>query len=199
MNLLESVNAILPKLGEDRVTSLDEPNSSIGIILPLITIHRKALLEMGWTFNNIPMKIYKNIANGEYRVADNVLHFFPDDPSKARMFGRRIIDPSTGANPDGDEPISGYATMDMEFEELPENAARYVFYSAASEAFNDTLGAQGELAQWQQNALSSFASLTQTEQRSNNFRERRSYERARILAGWGDGILRWNGTNYDVI
>ena len=199
MNLLESVNAILPKLGEDKVTSLDEPNSSVGVILPLIKIHRRALLEMGWSFNSIPLKLYKNIVNGEYRVPENVLHFYPDDPNKARLFGRKIIDPTTGDNPASDSPIPGYACVDMEFGDLPENAARYVFYSAACEAFNDTLGAQGELAQWQQNALSAFASLTQAEQRSNNFTERRSYERARILSGVGGNVLTWNGSNYDVI
>ena len=58
MKLLDAVNLILPKLGEHRVTSVDNKHPTLAIILPEIENELKKLLARGWWFNEFDYKAY---------------------------------------------------------------------------------------------------------------------------------------------
>jgi len=70
--------------------------------------------------------------------------------------------------------VQGRVTQDVLFDELPESAAQYVFYSSLVEAYATDLGVTTELPVWQRLAGQGWSDLIGEHLRQKKFNTRRS-------------------------
>lgn len=146
MQLLFAVNSILPKLGERPVTSLEGKHPTLAIILPVMEMQRRSLLQRGWWFNEFKYTAYPNL-DGEIFLGSDFLSFIPKVPLSAAVRGERLYNPAT-LSYKFDEPIEGKIIQDVEFEFLPDTAARAVLYFSLSEVYVTDLDMTNEVQEW---------------------------------------------------
>lgn len=139
MKLLDAINIILPKMGERPVTSLDEPNSSVDVILPLVEIHRQSLLSDGWWFQRQRLTIHENQATRRYDLGINVLAFYPKNPAQAVYSPGILVHPETQSPYDVVGPVEGWSVLDIPYDDLPIQAQLYIMYTAGLQALEDSL------------------------------------------------------------
>jgi hypothetical protein len=158
LKLLDAVNLVLPKLGEHPVTSLDVRHPTVGIILPEVGNELKTLLIRGWWFNEFVYTAYPD-TNGEIIFGEDTLSFVPASTEPlAALRGVRLYKVDT-LSYTWDKPIKGILTQMVDFEELPEAAAQYVWYSALLNAMTTDLGVSEELNVWGSKAQAAWTSL----------------------------------------
>lgn len=157
MLLLSAVNLVLPKLGERPVTSLDVRHPTLAVILPIIANTLKNTLQRGWWFNEYPYTAYPAV-DGTITLGVDTLSFVPDKGGVAVARGLNLFNPDT-LSYTFTEPVSGYIIQTVAFDELPESAASYVFYSALVEAYTTDLGVTQELQIWQSLAGMAWSDL----------------------------------------
>lgn len=147
MQLLDAVNLVLPKLGERPVTSLTVRHPTLAILLPIIEQTKKTALRRGWWFNEFDYTAYPGVS-GEIDIGADTLSFVPNSSGVAVVRGTRLYNPETLSYV-FDAPIEGKVIHNVEFDELPDSAASYVFNSALVEAYTTDLGVTQELQVWQ--------------------------------------------------
>jgi len=157
MELLDAVNLVLPKLGERAVTSLTVRHPTLAILLPIIEQTQRNVLRRGWWFNEFVYTAYPAV-NGEIDIGINTLSFVPDMPDTAVVRGQRLYNPVTLSYV-FTESVPGRVIHYVEFNELPESAAQYVFNSALVDAYATDLGVTQELSVWQSLAGMSWSDL----------------------------------------
>ncbi len=158
MKLLDAVNLMLPKLGEHPVTSLDVRHPTLAIILPEVENELTALLIRGWWFNEFEYTAYPDI-DGEILLGADTLAFVPlTSEPLAALRGLRLYNTKT-VSYIWDSPVKGVVTQKVDFEELPESAAQYVWYSALLNALTTDLGTSPELQVWGGKAQAAWTSL----------------------------------------
>lgn len=179
MRLLDAVNLTLPKLGERPVTSLDVKHPTLAILLPIIEHSRRVLLGRGWWFNVYQTTLYPD-TEGVIRAGTQTLSFVPDEPGAAVLRGGVLFNPSTLTTVFS-APVSGEVTQDVPFDELPESAAVYVFYSALTEAYATDIGQTQELEVWARLAGQAWADLMAEHLRQvrYNTRQHRAWRKMR--------------------
>lgn len=156
LELLTAVNLILPKLGEHAVTDLDINHPTLAVILPEVDNELTQLLLRGWWFNEYDATLYpdseKNIA-----VGTDILSFTPRCV-EAAIRGRRLFNPSTLTYA-WDAPVLGRIKQAVAFDDLPETAAQFVWYSSLVNAYVTDLGVSNDVQMWQAKAEAAFNQL----------------------------------------
>jgi hypothetical protein len=157
MDLLFAVNSILPKLGERPVTSLEVKHPTLAIIFPVLEMQRRALLQRGWWFNEFQYTAHPNL-DGEIYLGSDFLSFLPKEIGAAAVRGDRLYNPST-LSYKFDKPVEGKVIQDVEFEYLPDTAARAVLYFSLSEIYVTDLDMTNEVQEWKGLAGDAWNSL----------------------------------------
>ena len=172
MQLLDAVNLVLPKLGERPVTSLSVKHPTLGVLLPILEQTKRSALMRGWWFNEFEYTAYPS-TSGEIDIGITTLSFVPDLSDTAVVRGQRLYNPETLSYV-FDGPVKGRVIHNVEFDELPESAAAYVFYSALIEAYTTDLGVTQELSVWQSIAGRAWSDLLAEHLRQRKHSTRKS-------------------------
>lgn len=180
MKLLDAVNLILPKLGERRVTNLEAKHPTLAILLPLIEQRLKAELLRGWWFNQYEYTAFPG-TTGEIDLGTTTLSFVPEQEGVAVVRGRRLYNPKTLTYV-FDAPVKGTVTQYVPFDDLPESAANFVFYSSLVEAYTTDLGVSTELQIWQTMAGSAWDLMLAEHLRQRKHTTRKSRPWRRIIS-----------------
>ncbi len=158
MKLLDAVNLMLPKLGEHPVTSLEIRHPTLAVILPEVENELITMLQRGWWFNEFKYTAYPDNA-GEIVLGTDTLSFVPlDGQPLAAVRGLRLFNPETMSFVWA-VPVKGIVTQYVEFDELPESAAQYVWYSALVNAYATDLGVTAELQMWGTKAQGAWTTM----------------------------------------
>lgn len=175
MKLLDAVNLVLPKLGERPVTSLEVKHPTLAVLLPIIEQTRTNTLQRGWWFNEFKYTAYPN-AQGEIDIGTDCLSFVPTSSGAAVVRGQRLYNPET-LSFTFTSSVEGRVVQLVEFDELPESAATYIFYSALIEAYTTDLGVTQELQIWQGLAARAWSDLLaeHLRQRKHSTRKTRAW------------------------
>ena len=171
MKLLDAVNLIMPKLGERPVTSLEIKHPTLAVILPIIENTRRITLNRGWWFNEYDYTAYPDVS-GNITLGLDTLSFVPYCDNAA-MRGLKLFNTET-LSYTFEAAVQGRVTQDVLFDELPESAAQYVFYSSLVEAYATDLGTDPVLAVWQRLAGQGWSDLIGEHLRQKKFNTRRS-------------------------
>lgn len=172
MELLDAVNLVLPKLGERPVTSIAVKHPTLAVLLPILEQTQRNTLMSGWWFNEFEYTAYPAV-NGEIDIGVDALSFIPDVPDTAVVRGQRLYNPKTLSYVFTDT-VKGTVVQNVQFNELPDSAASYVFYSAMVEAYATDLGVTQELGVWQSMAGRAWSSMLSEHLRQRKHSTRRS-------------------------
>lgn len=180
MTLLEAVNIILRALSEHTVSSTEIRHPSVTLALDKINEAREAVLNEGWWFNNV--RITANRENdGRVPYPSDALSFVPDG-FECIVRGGYLYNAQAQSFV-FTEDVSGLATYDLAWDDLPNAVQRMVAYQAAIMAYSDDVGDNTPAS-----VTGGFATALQqvqamhTRQRRFNARQRQSwwrYESAR--------------------
>jgi len=175
MKLLDAINLVLPKLGERPVTSLGVPHPTLAIVLPIITNARRVALARGWWFNELKYTAFRDAA-GLIALGTDTLSFLPEQYGVAIVRGGKLYNPETLTYV-FTQDIKGVVIQDVPFDDLPETAASYVFYSGLIDAYTTDTGVTNELQVWQSLAARAWSDLLaeHLRQRRHSTRNTRSW------------------------
>lgn len=173
MKLLTAINGIMPVLGEHTVTSVQSKNPALAVILPNIDIEIDNISTSGLWFNTFETTYYpdpeKYIALGA-----DVLTVVPTNPSvNCVQRGLRLMNADT-QDYFWDAPVEARITTRVDFEELPESVAKFVFYTALVAAYATDIGLEGSIQLWQQKAGFAMTDLTREHLRNRRYSISRS-------------------------
>lgn len=172
MKLLDAVNLTLPKLGERPVTSLQIKHDTLAVLLPVIEQNLRKTLMRGWWFNEYATTLYPDVG-GEIAVGQDTIEFIPDRSDTAVQRGTRLFNPVT-LEYTFTEPVKGRVLQYVQFDDLPEAAAIFVFYESLVEAFATDMGVQQELGLWQSRAAQGWSDLVEAHLKHKKYNTRRS-------------------------
>lgn len=160
--VLEAVNTILPLMGYLPVVSLDEPNSEVPKVLRLLALNKSLLLAgHRWWFQKIHRVVTRH--SGVFRLGDNAVGFYADDPIQAVFWNKQLVHPETG-NPSDirGNTVSGWEVFDVEYEAMPHSAQLYVVASTVIMCASSTLS-QSDLQVWQMTKDNAMLAMTQNQ------------------------------------
>ena len=172
LKLLDAVNLVLPKLGERPVTALDVKHPTLAIILPVVDQTIQNTLQRGWWFNEYVYTAYPDPA-GEIALGTAAMSFVPSGVQPYFMRGERLFNPETRSYVFS-AAVEGTLIERLEFDDLPESAATYVFYASLVEAYTTDLGVSQELQIWQSLAGRAYSDLMMEHLRHRKFSTRKS-------------------------
>jgi len=179
MNLLTAVNLMMPKVGERPVTSLEVKHPTLAVLLPLIEFNTRKTLKTGWWFNKYPYEAFPNV-DGEITLGDDTLSFVPDYSGVAVLRGLKLFNPETLLYT-FTSSVKGTVTQYVPFDELPESAAQYIFYSSLVEAYTTDIGVTQELQIWQTLAGQGWSDLMSEHLRQMKHSTRRSRKWRKLI------------------
>jgi len=141
MKLLQAVNRILGELGEHPVTSIENKNPSVSVILKSIEDANAELQVNGWWFNNYSTELYRG-QDGTIQLPDGLIDWeWISHPSEAR--GSKLIN-TENMSEDwslvGVKSVKGKVTLLIEFEDLPHSFAELVTARAGVMAYTNDAG-----------------------------------------------------------
>lgn len=167
MKLLTAVNEILPKLGERPVTSVEAKSPTLAVILPQIDAEIHLVLAPGWWFNTCYNVDLFPDSEGNLVVPDDTISFLPAKgyPDVIARGGRFYN--TTTRNYFFTEKIRGTLIQWVDFEDLPETAARFVLYSALVTIYATDIGLEQVVQLWRQ-----YAQQGQTNMEQEHLRHR---------------------------
>lgn len=171
MKLLDAVNLVLPRLGEHAVTKLDTKHPTLAVILPAIENELITVLLKGWWFNTFEYTAYPD-PEGRIALGTDTLSFVSRDvPSALR--GVELFNPKT-LNYVWDEPVVGCIKQRVDFDDLPESAAQYVFYTGLVTSYTTDLGVTQDLQVWMTKAGEAYSELLAEHLRNQKYSTTRS-------------------------
>lgn len=156
MKLLDAVNKILPKLGEHTVTSLESKHPTVDIIVTTVAQVQSECLLDGWWFNTFDTTLYPGEDSSIDVPADTLSIVTDRVPTAVR--GNKLMNMQTGTY-DFSEALTARRIANMPFDQLPESAATYVFYTALVDAYVTDIGLESDVRQWQAKAAAASIQL----------------------------------------
>ena len=180
MTQLEAVNLILRALSEHPVASLDIRHPSVTLALATLDVSKDEVLADNWWINKIRVTLQRESDNRVQYPAD-AYEFVPDKYQAIVRSGYLYNDQNQSFI--FDEDVSGWATYELDWTDLPNAVQRMVAYRAAISAVSSDVG--GEIPAYLQIGYATAETQVQsmhTRQRKFNARQRRSwwrYESAR--------------------
>lgn len=183
MQLITAVNLIMPKLGERPVTSLDTKHPTLAIILPVLEHQMREVLMRGWWFNTSRITLYPD-SEGFIDKPQACLSFLPDGSLNVVVRGERMYD-MTNRTFKFAGKVSGEYIEAIDFEELPESVANYIWYSTLVQAYLTDIGLEQIVEQWSNEAQSAEAVATAEHLRNKKFSTRKSPRFIRLRRAMG--------------
>lgn len=179
MELLNAVNLIMPKLGERPVTSLVTPHPTLAVILPIVAQKQRDTLKKGWWFNEYTYTAQPDV-DGRINLGADTLRFIPDCRGTVALRGLRLFD-TVNLTDVFTAAVTGRITQNVEFDELPESAAQFVFYAAMCDAYATDIGVTADLQEWKGMAAVAWSDLIgeHLAQRRPNTRDQRAWLKLR--------------------
>lgn len=174
MDLLRAVNEILPKLGERPVTSLEAKSPTLNVILPQIECETALVLSPGWWFNTAYNVDLFPDSEGNLNVPEDTISFIANKNSrKVVVRGERFYDLTTRSYT-FTEKVTGTLIQTVAFSDLPENAARFVLYSAMVTIYATDIGLEQVVSLWSQYAATAKAQMEQEHLRHRGYSVKQS-------------------------
>lgn len=174
MTLLDALNYVLRRLGEQPVTGLEVEYPTVTIALPAIDEARRELLLEEWFFNKFPLRYLQPDASGRTQIPDDVLMLYPTNPDFV-CAGKYVKCARTGRHVD--VPVEARVVLDVPFDELPKQAqvlirlrAAYVVYVQDFGEDDTSNGLRQEIA-----AAYSLLAAQHTRTRQYNTRNKRAW------------------------
>ena len=184
MQLLTAINLMLPRLGEHPVTSLDTKHPTVAMLLPEVENELIQVLLRGWWFNAYTYTAYPD-SEKHITLGTDTLAFVPDvGQPDAAMRGLRLFNPDT-LTYEWDAPIKGKIVQRVLFEELPEHAAQYVWYSALVNAYITDLGMSQDVQAWKAKADVAYSDMLAEHLRHKAYSTANSPRFRRLRAAMG--------------
>jgi len=118
---------------------------------------------------------------GKITLGTEVLKFLPTDGTYCVMRGMALYDPDTLSYV-WTAPIKGIVTQRVLFEELPETAAQYVWYSALVSVYITDLGITQDVQAWQTKAGAAHTQMLAEHVRQRKYSTRQSARFQRITS-----------------
>lgn len=177
MQLLSAINLTLPALGEHVVTRVDARHPTLAVILPVLELKIKECLMRGWWFNEGQYTLYPD-TGGEIALPTNTLSFLPTGDVEATVRNFRLYNKAarsfvwTG-------PVAGTLQENLEFDELPESVATYVYYSTLVQVYLTDIGLESVVQKWEGYATTAEYTATQEHLRNMKYSTRKSARYAR--------------------
>lgn len=139
--MLRAVNKILGRLGENPVTSIENKNPTVTVILQAIEDESLAAQGLGWWFNKYETTLYPD-PDGRIQVPNNLIDWAcKDKPSIVRgqylMCSKTMTDNWTAL---GVRSITGTITVALEYNDLPHSFQEWVTARAGIRAYTNDLG-----------------------------------------------------------
>lgn len=178
MDLLTAVNLILPALGEHPVTRIDIKHPTLAVVLPVVASKIDTTLMRGWWFNEYRHTLYPD-SEGGITLPVNTLAFIPDDGYEGSVRGTRLFNGNT-LNFLWDKPVPGVLQLRLEFDELPESVASFVFYNALVQIYLVDIGLENVVGEWKQIAKEAEYLATNEHLRNMRHTTRKSGRYARL-------------------
>ncbi len=180
LTLLEAINLVLPKLGEHPVTRVDVKHPTVAIILPELENTLKQLLLKGWWFNEFRYTATPDNA-GEIAMGVDALTFTPGKTEPyAVLRAGRLYNPETLSYV-WENPVKGTVRQYVPFEECPETAQQFIWYTTMVNVFATDIGMAQELQLWIGQATAAYGDLLAEHIRQRKYSTRQSgrYQRLR--------------------
>ena len=185
MKLLDAVNKILPFLGEDIVSSVDESyNPSVGNIRTRIVAAAKGLQAKGYWFNTRTVTLTPDYL-GSIQLQPNVLVVQSLD---GRLLDKRddhLIDLEQADPFVFTAPIRVQLREQLDFEDLPDVACECATWAAGVLVYSAENGPDATVQIMQQNLSGALAALAREHLRKMNFNSQNSGAAARIRRSLG--------------
>lgn len=181
MDLLKAVNLILPKLGEHPVTTLDRRHSTVALILNELDSQVGTICQSGWWFNEFTTTLPVN-TDSEIALPVGTLAFVPQDTAlhpvqrAGKLFNADTLDYKWTV------PMKGTVKLSIPFEELPESAAKYAWYSALCAMYVTDIGMGQDLQMWAAAANSASSDMEAEHLDQKKYSTARSARYQRIRA-----------------
>lgn len=179
MELLKAVNLTLPALGEHVVTRIDARHPTLAVILPVLDLKINECLMRGWWFNENTYTAYPD-NEGFIYMPSNTLAFLPSRDVDASVRNFRLYNPST-RNFVWTGPVTGLLQERLEFEELPESVATFVYYDALVQIYITDIGLESVVAEWKGYATTAEYTATQEHLRNKKHTTKNSARYGRYL------------------
>lgn len=179
MDLLTAVNLTLPALGEHVVTRVDARHPTLAIILPIVQLKLRECLMRGWWFNEATYTAYPD-TEGFIYLPTNTLAFLPDAPTQATVRKNRLYN-IEARNFVWKTAVKGLLQENIDFEELPESVATYVYYSALVQIYVTDIGLESVVKEWQNYAQQAEFTATQEHLRNKRYTTKNSRRYGRYI------------------
>lgn len=174
MDLLKAVNEILPKLGERPVTSLEAKSPTLAVILPQIESETSLALSTGWWFNTAYNTDLFPDSEGNLMVPEDTISFVSNREYPAVVVrGERFYDLQRRSY-FFTSKIRGTLIQNVPFEELPENAARWIMFSAMVTIYATDIGMEQVVQLWSQYAIAAKGLMEQEHLRQRQYSVKQS-------------------------
>ena len=178
MKLLDAVNGILPVLGEHTVTRVDARHPTLAVILPNIQRALDETLIKGWWFNTFRTKLYPAL-DKTIVLPNDTLAFLPDSAYNGSVRGKKLYNGDTLSYV-WETTVEGVITERVQFEELPESVASFVFYYAMVTTYLTDIGLEAIVEQWKEMADSAEELATAEHLRNKRYSTRKSSRYSRL-------------------
>ena len=179
MKLLDAINLILPKLGEHRVTRVDIKHPTIAIIVPEVENVLTQTCLQGWWFNEFYYTATRD-SEGTITMGSDVLAFTPEKSGPyAVLRDGKLYNPETLAYT-WTENVRGVVKQSLIFDELPESAKQYVWYTALVTVYVTDIGLGKEVQLWQAMAANAYGEMLAEHIRQRKYSTKQSTRYMRL-------------------
>ena len=145
---LNAVNKMLDAIGEAQVSSLDNATGNLDLSLALYALQAQSesVQEEGWYFNT-EVRLLSPGSSGEIELPKNIIRI----DSTGRDFYRDVIEregklyDKDNTTFSFDHPVQCEIVLNLDFEELPAAARRYIELLAVSEFIGNRVGDSPQL------------------------------------------------------
>jgi hypothetical protein len=145
----------------------------------VVELKIKECLMRGWWFNENEYTLYPD-TEGLITLPTNTLSFIPDCPeATVRNFKLYNV---KDRNFIWSGPVKGTLTENLEFNELPESIATYVYYTALVQIYIVDIGLESVVQKWEGFAQTAEFTATQEHLRNRKYTTRKSRNYRRYIS-----------------
>lgn len=180
MNLLDSVNNILPYLGENPVTGLDTRHPTVALIIDNIDQQIDLLLGRGWWFNERVVTLYPS-SEGDMPSPKNTVAIYSLDGRNVEMRNDKLYDLDVGSYY-FTEAVNLKLIERLTFNELPEYAKQVVQARAAMAVYIKEFGVESAVEEIQKQETTALNLLMQEHLRKRQFNSLKNNRAARFMS-----------------
>lgn len=178
MDYVSACNICLAVVGESPITDLNSPNPSLGLVRNYLDEARLLLLSRRWWFNDVEVTLQPAV-DGVVHVPYKVLDLYSPDEVLYSVRTQELFDIAKQSKFIGKE-VTLRLSLDMSLDLLPEVAAQWVAYTAASSMYADDLGVDQNMQSIQARANSAWSMLHTQELRQRRYSTNKTKRMARI-------------------